>query len=600
MRTGRFVRKATVYGDKSFDVVFKLKHAIDVKINGLEGGTKYTLKEDRFFAGLEKTATVEIDGTEYSGTVEWYYTKGKTREQILGMTQSELDDVKVKYTEVGLENAKVFAIVNINGDRHCIFDITMNVEKRGHQVPRFTVTPTIDAFGLDANALLKNKDDEEFEAEVEVGNEKFTTTFKYRVPKKLEEDFAEVVGKDIEMEFVCTNPDYTKDGTEKITFKHNAYVINRDAFELSNPAYRSMTIDPTKVKSFKDLKLPNEVDVDTQEGQTVKMFAEWPSDSYIRTDGGEYTDAKVKLTYYKETSIGSYCYVEIDGVNKYMKISEYEALMKKTDPNYVFTGTRYAGYRVDALMPLKVLHRRVLDTEFELTGYTKIYEKEEGSYIVRTYEGTNNEYIRLYFGKNTNMPKKVEIVNMYRFNPDFIPAKLKVRYGYIDSLGNKVEDCEKTFRIDFKGLPIKENMSFDSRKNYSMKMYVYDREDGNIEKTDLVLYKEDVIYSISSSQLTSTNTNLASDNMDVTDTGLKHRFNVYGSEEESMFRQLYQIVKTKVYLEGKFIAEHEWTNYKDIEKLTGGNMYRLFKDGGNVVKYSIDIATRRFKVQLMK
>jgi len=594
MRTGRFVRKATVYGDKSFDVVFKIKEKVDVKINGLEG-TKYTLKRDRFFAGLEKKATVEISGTEYAGTVEWYYTKGKTREEILEMTQSELDDVKVKYTEAGIKDANVFGIVNINGDRHCIFDITMDVESRGDTVPRFTTTPTIDAFGLDANALLKNKDGEEFETEVEVGNEKFTATFKYSVPKKLEEDFADVVGKDIEMEFVCTNPDYTKDGTEKITFKHNAYVLNRDAFELSNPAYRNMTIDPTKVKSFKDLKLPNEVDVDTQEGQTVKMLAEWPSDSYIRLDGGEYTDAKVKLTYYKETSIGSYCYVEIDGVNKYMKISEYEELMKKTDPNYTYTGTRYAGYRVDALMPLKVLHRRVLDTEFELTGYTKIYEKEEGSYIVRTYEGSNNEYVRLYFGKNTNMPKKVEIANMYRFNPDFIPAKMKVRYGYIDSLGNKVEDCEKTFRIDFKGLPVKENMSFDSRKNYSMKMYVYDREDGDIEKTDFVLYREDVIYSISSAQLSSTNTNLASENMDITDTGLKHRFNVYSSEEDSMFRKLYQVVKSKVYLEGKFIAEHEWINYRDIEKLTGGSMYNLLKDGGNIVRYSIDTATRRFK-----
>ena len=125
------------------------------------------MKRDRFFAGLEKKATVEISGTEYAGTVEWYYTKGKTREEILEMTQSELDDVKVKYTEAGIKDANVFGIVNINGDRHCIFDITMDVESRGDTVPRFTTTPTIDAFGLDANALLKNKDGEEFETEVE-------------------------------------------------------------------------------------------------------------------------------------------------------------------------------------------------------------------------------------------------------------------------------------------------------------------------------------------------------------------------------------------------------------------------------------------------
>ena len=71
MRTGRFVRKATVYGDKSFDVVFKIKEKVDVKINGLEG-TKYTLKRDRFFA---QNMLEQLNGITQRGRQEKKYLK---------------------------------------------------------------------------------------------------------------------------------------------------------------------------------------------------------------------------------------------------------------------------------------------------------------------------------------------------------------------------------------------------------------------------------------------------------------------------------------------------------------------------------------------
>ena len=586
IRKGQFTRKATFFGDKYVDLTFEVIGGQNINIDGLVD-TKYQISADDFYKGLNKKATVNIGGVPAEGTVEWYYTNGRTVDEVCALNNDELKASKVTYTQDGLPETEVFAMVKINNDKHCLYGIKLTVA-RAEKSPQLTRTVMFDTFGQDTNAELKNIDGEEVDVEVKVGNSVYNVRVKYQVPETIEKDFNKVTGKDVEFTFTCVNPDYKANSTDNVLFKGSVYIMDRRASEIKDDKYKSLTIDPTMVSKMADLNLPNKVLVETREGQPVEMFIEWPSDSNITIDGGDYNDAEGRVSLYRETSIGLYCYELVNKEYKYMLVSEYEELQKKNNPNYVYTGRRFAKYSSSINIPTTVLRRRVLNSTFVLPGYTFIYETKESNDLVRYYRGSNKEFIKVYFGNN-NLPKKVQILNIYKFDPNFVPEKITLTYGALVGTTELV-DCERTFDIELKGIPSKENMQFDIKKNYTMRL--------NVLNNGKAVHKQNVTLTIESAQPSMSTTNIASDKVDLTDGGLKHRYGAYDSESDSIFTKIYQnqYSKTTMYFEGRFVTLLEWSRMQGVKDKQGYSFYKTLGDGSGQYRYSVDPDTRQYKI----
>jgi len=331
------------------------------------------------------------------------------------------------------------------------------------------------------------------------------------------------------------------------TLTENVYVLDRKIQYLSDSKYRSFVIDPFVTDDIDGM--PTHIG--------ISMFKD------------------EKGTAIDEDGAISSVYTSVNEFSAVVDWSAVLTLIKNQESNYVFAApTTYTYYdalgrkievKQSVIVPIMVLNRTIIDTDFDPETETDIYEyvytdRSRTTTITDTYRSTDDEsgdYLQIVFSKNEgSYPTQLIYSNQFAYRGrDGLPKNITFTFSGGD---------EKDYKLSYVGLPSFEELNAATTTRRDIKIIAWSGTPDDEEHGSFKVATIDVELVIRPSAVSIYNTDIAYNGMSVGN--YVHEFNPYDEESNSVFaldaegNYKFFAPQTTYYVGGEFIKLSKWND----------------------------------------
>jgi hypothetical protein len=541
---GSFLRSATIISDRYQSITrsFNVHGSYTIKNFTKVGDSyTYTLSSANFYNGLPGELTVIVGGLEFTVSAEW---------------------LNVEYGPAGLATTPVYLKLSGGGfetitpasasERNSVSDALVYLTVEPAQINEFAAASTFvyDPFALydgtdklfASNSLIPVKVGGTYIDGVLTGYTVHNVKAQYQLPEDmlLSEQY---YGKTIQ---VPVTFDYFA-GT--VIKNMNVYVVDRTVSKITNPLYRSVTIDPFDTSTFAGLPEMLNASI-AADGTRFDFTVTWPDDDIITVDGGSYPEFRAMFVY-TSGQVEAVQYVNI---------------------------------------PITVISRKIVSTQFVMNGgfaETNVLEKKQTT--TYTYSSAAlSQIVKTVYDKATGLPLTLTFANPFAYDPSMLPQSVVLTFGN----GEK-----RTYPVTWQLLPDKLSSVDTLHQNVKANVWSYVGAEVAGESPISVINLEMVI---SAFKITRYNSDIASGTLD---NNLSYRFYPYadfdgtqvlftypgGATETVTLKNAYNIAnyneQTTLYIDGMWVP---------IAKLGDYSGYTRLYENGTPVAYNFEPSLRAY------
>lgn len=541
MLAGQFTRSASIICDRFDPIVksFTIYSGYTIKeLTKVNGEYNYVLTSANFYRGLPSTLTAVVNGREFPVQAEW---------------------VDVAYGSAGLAKTAVYLKLSANGfatttplnlaDRNALSDALVFLTVQPAIINEFLNNSdfVLDPFGIynGSDKLFASGSDVtvkiggEYSNGVLVNYELLNVKATYQLPSDILNS-SSYYGKTIT---VPVTFDYFNG---KVVKDMRVRIVDRSVKRIVNPLYRSVVIDPYDTLTFD--ALPEYLNAITNaSGDSFSFKVTWPDNSLIKSDGGSYPDYMAKF----EFSIAG------------------------------GTAVQYVN------IPVTIINRTVIKTEFVMNGgYVNSGTLEKKLTTVETHTSiASSQIIETVYDKETGKPIRMTFKNPFSYSADELPRQVVLTFASGE---------RRSYNLTWKFAPTTIASSTETTHSTAVAQIW-----GTLD-SDEPIGNLDIELSISAFKITRYNSDIASDTVD---NNFRYNFHPYAALEGTVvnytlaggtivqrtllnaFNDNNYRNNTTLYIDGKWVLISKLNEYSGYTRLT---------DGGQMVKYTFDFATRSY------